>query len=126
MYAIISGGVLLSICEKPNYSKKNPKSGAFILCSKEEATGVAVDGQNYKILGTDVEPYPDAPVAEIRNIDGASQYLFEAFMKSLKAETDVNDLDNAVLDMSETTQEQIDDLTTAIFDLAEQMAATAE
>lgn len=121
MYAIISGGVLLSICDKPFYTMLNPRSGSFIPADEKIATGVAVGGQNYSIFGRDVESYPGAPVAEIRNIDGASQYLFEAFMKSLKAETDVSDLDTAVLDLSDTTQGQIDDLTTAVFELAEQI-----
>lgn len=124
MYAIFSGNQLITICEKPRYTVVNERSGAFVEApSEKEATGVAAGTQNYSIAGKDVESYPGAPVAEIRNIEGASAYLFEALVKSLQSEKDVSALDGAVMDLGDVTQEQYEDLSNAIIDLAELVAA---
>jgi hypothetical protein len=124
MYAIFSGNELITICDKPRYTVVKEDSGAFIEAPSEEAaTGVAAGTQNYSIAGKGVESYPGAPVAEIRNIDGASAYLFEALVKSLQSEKDCSALDGAVMDLGTITQEQYDDLSGAVMDLAEIIAA---
>ncbi len=74
MYAILSGGVLVSLCDKPRYVRLNPDSGAYIEAAPEEAVAVAVNGVLYNINdGSDV---PGAPGAVVRGID-ASEYIFD-------------------------------------------------
>lgn len=127
MYAIIHNNEVISICEEIPYVKRNPVKSSpakFIKSGKERARGIMVNHVVYAISGFPKIPYEGAPVAEIKEIQGASKYIFDAFVKSLKVEKDANDLNDAIIDMSGTTQEQIDDLTDAVFELAEQINAT--
>lgn len=124
MYAIIHNNQVLSICEAIPYVKRNPVKSSpakFIKSGIERARGVMINGTVYAIKGFGKIPYEGAPVAEIKEIQGASKYIYDAFVKSLQVEKDANDLNDAIIDMSGTTQEQIDDLTDAIFELAAQI-----
>ncbi len=67
MYAILSGGVLVSLCDKPRYVRLNPDSGAYIEAAPEEAVAVAVTVVIYNI--NDGRDVPGAHGAVFREID---------------------------------------------------------
>ena len=73
MYAILSGGVLLALCDKPRYVKVNEASGAYVEAEEAEAIGVAVWGDLYNLVGGTA--IPDAPEAIITHSDIA-EYVF--------------------------------------------------
>ena len=73
MYAILSGGVLLALCDKPRYVKVNEASGAYVEAEEAEAIGVAVCGDRYNLVGGTA--IPDAPEAIITHSDIA-EYVF--------------------------------------------------
>lgn len=73
MYAIISGGVLLALCDKPRYVKMNEASGAYVEAEEAQAVGVAVNGDLYNLAGGTA--IPDAPEAIITHGDVA-EYVF--------------------------------------------------
>lgn len=73
MYAIFSGGVLLSLCDKPRYVKVNEASGAYVEAKETEAVGVAICGNLYNLVGGTA--IPDAPEATITHSD-ISEYVF--------------------------------------------------
>ena len=47
MYAIISGGVLLALCDKPRYVRKNEASGAYVEAEEAQAEGISVNVSEY-------------------------------------------------------------------------------
>lgn len=59
MYAILSGGVLLALCDKPRYVKVNEASGAYVEAEEAEAVGVSICGDLYNLVGGTA--IPDAP-----------------------------------------------------------------
>ena len=73
MYAILSGGVLLALCDKPRYVKMNEASGAYVEAEEAEAIGEAVCGDLYNLVGGTA--IPDAPEAIITHSDIA-EYVF--------------------------------------------------
>lgn len=73
MYAILSGGVLLALCDKPRYVKVNEASGAYVEAEEAEAIGVAICGDLYNLVGGTA--IPDAPEAIITHSDIA-EYVF--------------------------------------------------
>ena len=56
MYAIISKGELLALCERPRYVKRNEETGAYVEAAEAEAIGIAVGGEVYNLPGGRVEP----------------------------------------------------------------------
>ena len=73
MYAILSGGALLALCDKPRYVRLNPDSGAYVEAAPEEAIAVSVNGNLYNINGGNA--IPDAPEAIVRE-DDMAEYVF--------------------------------------------------
>lgn len=73
MYEILSGGALVSLCDKPRYVRLNPDSGCYVEAVPEEAIAVAVNGNLYNIKGGNA--VPNAPEAVVREADGA-EYVF--------------------------------------------------
>lgn len=73
MYAILSDGALLALCDKPRYVKVNQNSGVYVEADEAEAIGVSVRGDLYNINGGDA--IPDAPEAIIKQGD-VSEYVF--------------------------------------------------
>ncbi len=73
MYAILSGGELLALCEKPRYVKKNAVSGAYVEAKREEAEAIAVNGELYNLPGGTA--IPSAPEAVITERD-IPEYVF--------------------------------------------------
>lgn len=60
MYAIMSGGALLALCDSPRYVKKN-ENGVYVQAEEPEAEGISVNGTLYNIGGGSA--IPDAPEA---------------------------------------------------------------
>lgn len=73
MYAILSGGVLLALCDKPRYVKKNEASGAYVEAEATEAVGISVSGDLYNLPGSDA--IPDAPEAIVTDSD-ITEFVF--------------------------------------------------
>lgn len=66
MYAVISGGALLSLCDRPRYVKKNEESGAYVEAEEGQAVGISVNGTLYNLPGgTAIEGAPEAVVSEV-------------------------------------------------------------
>lgn len=74
MYAIISKGVLLALCDRPRYVKVNEASGAYIEAGPEEAVGVSVSGTLYNLNGG--ENIPGAEDAIVTEAEGG-EYIFQ-------------------------------------------------
>lgn len=74
MYAILSGGALVALCDKPRYVRLNPDSGVYVEAAPEEAIAVSVNGDLYNINGGNA--IPDAPEAVVRESD-VSEYVFQ-------------------------------------------------
>ncbi len=68
MYAILSSGAIIAICDKPRYVKMNEESGAYVETIEDEAVGLSVDGMLYNISGR--EDIPDAPQAVAMEAEG--------------------------------------------------------
>lgn len=50
MYKIVKGGVTVAMTEAPTYIKR-AENGCFVLCTEEEAQGIAYCGTPYHLLG---------------------------------------------------------------------------
>ena len=74
MYAILSGGALVSLCDKPRYVRLNPNSRAYVEAPPEEAIALAVNGKLYNIRGEN--NIPDAPQAIVSERD-VSEFVFD-------------------------------------------------
>lgn len=95
MYTILSGGVLLALCDKPRYVKVNEASGAYVEADEAEALGVSVNGDLYNINGGDA--IPDAPLAVITQGD-VSEYVFRNRVRIAENEENTN---TAVVEIEE-------------------------
>ena len=83
MYAILSGGALVALCDKPRYVRLNPDSGAYVEAAPEEAIAVSVNGNLYNINGGTA--IPDAPQAVVSEVD-ASEFVFHNRARIVKNE----------------------------------------
>ena len=75
MYAIISEGNLVSLCDRPRYVKVNGATGAYIRAQPEDAIALSVNGTLYNINGG--EHIPGAPQAVVSEKD-AGEYVFRS------------------------------------------------
>ncbi len=94
MYAIMSGGALVALCDKPRYVRRNPSSGAFIESPKEEAEAIAVRGKLYNLPGSDAIAGAPEAVAVEREVP---EFVFSAQEK-------MEESTRAVLDELTNTQ----------------------
>lgn len=68
MYAVLSGGTLLALCDKPRYVKVNEGSGAYVEAEVAEASGISVNGTLYNLPGsTAIMGAPEAVVSEVES-----------------------------------------------------------
>lgn len=82
MYAVISEGALVALCDKPRYVKINENTGLYVRAEKEDAIGISVNGKLYNLPGS--SEIVDAPEAIVRDGD-ISEYVF-----SNRAKIEVN------------------------------------
>lgn len=120
MYAILSGGALLALCDKPRYVKVNEESGAYVEATEAEAVGISVNGDLYNLPGG--ESIPDAPEAVIRDGD-ITEYVFRNKAKIEENEEATGSaivaVENAVCDLDENTEERLSAVETALCELDE-------
>lgn len=120
MYAILSGGALLALCDKPRYVKVNEESGAYVEATEAEAVGISVNGDPYNLPGG--ESIPDAPEAVIRDGD-ITEYVFRNKAKIEENEEATGSaivaVENAVCDLDENTEERLSAVETALCELDE-------
>ena len=87
MKGIVSNGELVGICDALRFVKKNPKSGAYIQTTEENAEGIAVRGMLFNINGKEI--IPDAPLAIIRDMDGL-EMLFDNSKQTGEQKTQID------------------------------------
>lgn len=118
MYAIMSGGVLLALCDKPRYVKRNGDGGPYVEAQEAEAIGVSVNGDLYNIGGGNA--IPDAPEAVIRQQDTA-EYVFRNRAKIEENEATqgaaVIDIENALCETNAETDERLTEVENALCEL---------
>lgn len=118
MYAIISRGVLVALCDRPRYIKVNEKTGAYIEASEVEAIGVAVGGDVYNLNGGTA--IKDAPEAVIRPNDVA-EYVFRNSVKISENEEATNagfaEVEDAVCEFETTADERMSAMEDALCEL---------
>lgn len=87
MYAIISKGELLALCERPRYVKRNEETGAYVEAAEAEAIGIAVGGEVYNLPGGTA--IPDAPEALAQEGE-AEEYVFRNHARIIENEEATN------------------------------------
>ena len=117
MYAILSGGALLSLCDKPRYIKQN-KNGVYVEVDATEAIGVSVYGNLYNINGGNA--IPDAPEAVIVQRD-VSEYVFSNRVRLNKHEKFTNiaiiEVEDALCELDTAADEKINAMEDALCEL---------
>ena len=98
MYKIIKDGTLLALCDEPRYIKVNPESGAYIQTDEEHASGIAFNGEPYKLIGRDGI---DAPEVVVVPVDGAS-FLFENYVPKEKYDEAIANLEDVLCQLDKT------------------------
>lgn len=118
MYAILSGGLLISLCDKPRYIRKNEKNGVYIESTKEDSIGISVHGNLYNFTGKN--SIPDAPEAIIVQGDVA-EYVFHNQTRIINNEESANaaiiEMENALCDIDTHTVERLSILEDALCEL---------
>ncbi len=118
MYAILSGGELLALCDEPRYIKINEKTGTYIRASAEDAIGIAVNGATYNLPGR--SDIADAPQVVIRTGD-VSEYVFrnKAQIKENEDSTSaaIVAVEDAICSMDESSEARLAALETALCEL---------
>lgn len=118
MYAIISGGALIALCDKPRYVRMNPDSGAYVEATPEEAEGISVKGDLYNINGGNA--IPDAPEAVVRE-DDVAEYVFNNRARIVENEetagTAVVQIEEALCEQDAATEERLTAVEEALCEL---------
>ena len=124
MYAILSGGVLLALCDKPRYVKVNEASGAYVEADEAEALGVSVNGDLYNINGGDT--IPDAPQAVITQGD-VSEYVFRNRVRIEENEkntsTAIVSIEEALCELDTASTENAEAMENALCELDEMICS---
>lgn len=120
-HIITTDNVNLASTEKVRYIKINPRTGNYVLCKKEEAIGVALNGKRYNLLGHD--DIPDVETVYVSEFDGA--VLLEKLKKENKELKDqLADTDAAAILLYESNlaaQKQMNETDEAIIEIYELM-----
>lgn len=118
MYAIISNGNLVSLCEYPNYIKKNNRTGVYVSTDEEDAIGIAVCGNLYNINGN--ENIKDAPQAIVVEHD-TSDFVFKNMITIEKNEDNHNNtiaaIEDAMCEMDTLSSERLSSIEDALCEL---------
>ncbi len=100
MYAIISGGKEIALCDNPNYVKQN-EQGVWIGTNIDDATAISVSGMLYNIIGS--KAIDGAPEAFAIERDGGkrafdnSKQIIAAMAKTETIEDALCELDASEL-----------------------------
>lgn len=118
MYAILSGGVLVALCDKPRYVRLNPDGGVYVEAVPEEAIAVSVNGDLYNINGGSA--IPDAPEAVIKE-DDMSEYVFSNRARIVENEeaskATVVQLEDALCEQDTAAEERLSAVEEALCEL---------
>ena len=74
MYQFTANGEVIGYAVEPNYIKKLD-NGCYGLCNEEEATGVSVNGAQYRLDGKELDGLPIAEISEITDGDLSNEVL---------------------------------------------------
>lgn len=117
MYAIISNGNLVSLCEYPNYIKKN-NTGVYISTNEDDAIGIAVCGNLYNING--YENIKDAPQAIVVE-HNTSDFVFKNMVTIKKNEETHNNtiaaIEDAMCEIDTLSSERLSSIEDALCEL---------
>ena len=118
MYAILSDGALISLCDHPRYVKLNENSGVYVEADESEAIAVSVHGDLYNINGGD--SIPDAPQATITQSDGA-EYVFQNRVRIAENEettkTAIVEMEDALCEIDAAGEERMTAIEDALCEL---------
>ena len=107
MYAILSKGELLALCERPRYVKRN-QGGVFVEAPEDKAEGIAVGGEVYNLPGGSA--IPDAPEALVQEAE-ASEYVFRNRVRIIKNEETTGAaiiaMEEALCEMDNASEERL-------------------
>ncbi|MCD7732392.1 MAG: hypothetical protein LUH56_03010 [Oscillospiraceae bacterium] len=118
MYAVISEGALVALCDKPRYVKINENTGLYVRAEKEDAIGISVNGKLYNLPGSSV--IAGAPEAIVRDGD-VSEYVFSnrarIEVNAESTETAFVSVENAVCELDSSIQDRLAVVETALCEL---------
>lgn len=105
MYAILSEGQLIALCDKPRYVKIKEETGVYIESeSKEDALALSVNGTLYNLIGKD--NIPDAPEALVRDTS-VSEYVFNNKIQINKNEAAAITIEDALCEQDSNIEERL-------------------
>lgn len=108
MYAIINNGEIKGFCDTPRYIRS--KNGIYVNTRKDNAEGVAIGGEAYRLENT-----------LIKEVDG-SEVVFSESVKLKDAEDNIRTTEQEITDLEIESMEQeqaITDHDIAIMELQE-------
>lgn len=127
MYAIISGGLLVALCDRPRYIKVNVKTGAYIEATEEDAIGVSVGGDLFNLPGGTA--IKDAPEAIIKP-DEVAEYVFRNSVKISENEeataAGFTEVEDAICEFDAANEERISAIEDALCELDEALFGGGE
>lgn len=108
MYAIVSDGVLVSLCDKPHYVKLNEENGCYVEAEETEAIAVSVRGNLYNT--NEENAVLGVPQATITRSDGA-EYVFQNRVRIAENEESTTlkmiEVENALCDLDTAAESKL-------------------
>lgn len=131
MFAVIYNDEIIKISANLTYVKYNQETNNYSIVEySDQANGILINDKIYSIPDySEEEAYEGAPAVEIRYVGEGGDVLLNTYSKSNQNEEDVSMVEDAILDLDGTNQEDLDDIRQAIFDLAarlENLSSTKE
>lgn len=120
MFAVIYNDKIIKISSNLTYVKYNQETNNYsIVKYSDQANGILINDKIYSIPDySEEEAYKGAPAVEIRYVGEGGDVLLNTYSKSNQNEEDVSMVEDAIIDLDGTNQEDLDDIRQAIFDLA--------
>lgn len=122
MYAIMSGGVMIAMCDRPRYVKVN-NNNVYVEASAEDAIALSINGNLYNINGRDA--IPDAPEAVVVSMDGAT-VIFGHGMQIAEHAGAIITAEDAMCEMDAAMEERLIAVEDALCELDSAMNGGAE
>ena len=124
MYAILSNGALVSLCEKPRYVKRHERTGVYVETEEADAVAVAVSGTLYNIHGQELIKGAQQAIVVERE---ASEYIFQnkAHIEENAENTNsaIITMEDALCEMDMTSQTKMTAMEDALCELDMAMSA---